>query len=55
MTTARVSTAGELLAALADADEIEIAGSLHGMPMISLRPRVTLRGGTLRFGGKGCG
>jgi hypothetical protein len=53
MTTARVSTAGELLAALADADEIEIAGSLHGMPMISLRPGVTLPGGTFRFGGKG--
>jgi hypothetical protein len=53
MTTARVSTAGELLAALAAADDIEVDGSLSGMPMISLRPGVTLRGGTLRFGAKG--
>jgi hypothetical protein len=53
MTTAMVSTAGELVAALAEADDIEIAGSLHGMPMISLRPGVRLRGGTLRFGAKG--
>jgi hypothetical protein len=30
-----------------------VDGSLAGMPMISLRPGVTLRGGTLRFGAKG--
>jgi hypothetical protein len=53
VTTARVSTVAELLAALAGADEIQIDGSLHGMPMIALRPGVTLRGGTLRFGAKG--
>jgi hypothetical protein len=53
MTTAVVSTPRELVAALAEADDIEIAGSLHGMPMISLRPGVRLRGGTLRFGAKG--
>jgi hypothetical protein len=53
MTTVRVSSATELLDALETADEIEVDGSLAGMPMISLRPGVTLRGGTLRFGAKG--
>jgi hypothetical protein len=53
MTTARVSSAKELLDALATADEIEIDGSISGMPMISLRPGVTLRGGLLSFGAKG--
>jgi hypothetical protein len=53
MRTSEVSTAGELLAALADGDEIEIAGSQSGMPTLSLRPGVTLGGGTLRFGAKG--
>ena len=51
--TMRVSVAAELLDALAKADEIEVDGSITGMPMISLRPGVTLRGGTLRFGAKG--
>jgi hypothetical protein len=49
----RVSTTADLLAALAAADDIEVDGSLSGMPMITLRPGVTLRGGTLRFGAKG--
>jgi hypothetical protein len=53
MKTAQVSSAAELLGALAVADDIEIDGSLAGLPMISLRPGVTLRGGTLRFGAKG--
>jgi hypothetical protein len=53
MTAAKVSTTSELLAALAVADEIEIAGSLSGMPMLHLRPGVALRGGTLRFDARG--
>jgi hypothetical protein len=48
-----VSSAAGLLEALAVADDIEVDGSLAGMPMICLRPGVTLRGGTLRFGAKG--
>jgi len=39
--------------ALTSADDIEVDGSLTGMPMISLRPGVSLHGGTLRFGAKG--
>jgi hypothetical protein len=39
--------------ALDTADDIEVDGSLSGMPMIALRPGVSLRGGTLRFGAKG--
>jgi len=53
MTSVRVTSAAELLDALATADDIEVDGSLAGMPMITLRPGVTLRGGTLRFGAKG--
>ncbi len=53
MSTAQVSTAAELLDALPVADEIEVDGALSGMPMISLRPGVTLRGGALQFGAKG--
>jgi hypothetical protein len=49
----KVSTTAELLNALQVADDIEVDGSLSGMPMITLRPGVTLRGGTLRFGAKG--
>ncbi len=53
-----MSSAAELLDALATADDIEVDGSITGMPMISLRPGVTLRGravrgGTLCFGAKG--
>ena len=53
MTTVKVTSAAELLDALAAADDIEVDGSLAGMPMITLRPGVALRGGTLRFGAKG--
>jgi len=53
MSTVRVSSAAGLLDALATADDIEVDGSVSGLPMISLRPGVTLRGGTLRFGAKG--
>jgi len=53
MTTVKVSSAAELVDALAVADNIEVDGSLAGMPMITLRPGVGLRGGTLRFGAKG--
>ncbi len=53
MTTVRVSSTAELLDALLVADDIEVDGALSGMPMISLRPGVTLRGGALRFGAKG--
>ena len=48
-----MSTAAELLDALTSADDIHVDGSLSGIPMISLRPGVRLRGGTLRFGAKG--
>jgi hypothetical protein len=53
MTTVKVTSSAELLDALATADEIEVDGSLAGMPRITLRPGVALRGGTLRFGSKG--
>jgi hypothetical protein len=53
MTTVKVASPAELLDALATADDIEVDGSLAGMPMITLRPGVALRGGTLRFGAKG--
>jgi hypothetical protein len=49
----RVSSAAALAEALASADDIEIDGSIGGLPAITLRPGVTLRGGTLRFGAKG--
>jgi len=48
-----VTSAGELLDALATADDIEVYGSLSGMPAITLRPGTRLRGGTLRFGARG--
>jgi hypothetical protein len=48
-----VSSAAELADALATADDIEVAGSISGMPMIALRPGVRLHGGALRFGAKG--
>jgi hypothetical protein len=51
--TTRVSSAAELLDARASADDIEVDGLVTGMPMITLRPGTTLRGGTLRFGAKG--
>ncbi|HET7744165.1 MAG TPA: hypothetical protein VFK76_05425 [Gaiellaceae bacterium] len=49
-----VVNAEELLDALAsDASEIEVRGTVSGMPMITLKPGVTLRGGMLEFGAKG--
>ncbi len=48
-----ITSAAELLAALATADDIEVDGSLSGMPAITLRPGVRLRAGTLRFGARG--
>jgi hypothetical protein len=53
MRTVTVRSVTELLAALEVADDIAIDGSLAGMPMISLRPGVALRGGTLRFSARG--
>jgi hypothetical protein len=41
------------MAALASARDIDVGGSLSGMPMISLPPGVSLRGGKLQFGAKG--
>jgi hypothetical protein len=38
MTTVKVTGPAELLDALATADDIEVDGSLAGMPMITLRP-----------------
>ena len=48
-----VTTAAGLLDALATADDIEVDGTLSGMPAITLRPGTRLRGGTLRFGARG--
>lgn len=49
-----VTTAAELQDAVqSEATEIEVRGELTGMPMVTLQPGVTLRGGTLRFGAKG--
>jgi hypothetical protein len=51
--TVKVSTAAELMHALGTAQQIQVVGFITGMPMISLRPGVSLHGGTLRFGAKG--
>jgi hypothetical protein len=48
-----VSTAAELLDALTRARDVVVDGSVSGMPMISLLPGASLRGGTLHFGAKG--
>ena len=49
-----VGNASELLDAVqSDASDIEVVGEISGMPMITLRPGASLRGGTLRFGAKG--
>lgn len=49
-----VKTSADLLEAIkAGAVEIEVQGTLHGMPMITLGPGVSLRGGDLQFGAKG--
>jgi hypothetical protein len=47
-----VGTAG-LEAVGSDAAEIKVQGTISGVPMITLRPGVTLRGGVLEFGAKG--
>jgi hypothetical protein len=44
----------ELMNALGSgATDIEIEGTLQGMPMVTLNPGVKLRGGVLKFGAKG--
>jgi len=49
-----VTSAADLIAALqSQATDIEVRGTISGMPMITLRPGLRLRGGTLRFGAKG--
>jgi hypothetical protein len=49
-----VTTAADLQGALQSAaTDIEVQGEVTGMPMVTLAPSVTLRGGTLRFGAKG--
>jgi hypothetical protein len=49
-----VTTGPELLDAIARGrPEIEVRGTLGGLPMITLPPGVRLRGGTLQFGGRG--
>lgn len=49
-----VTSVAELTQALASGQaEIEVRGQLTGMPMVTLGPGVSLRGGTLRFGAKG--
>lgn len=48
------TSVSELQEALSSSETaIEIRGDLTGMPMVTLKPGVTLRGGTLRFGAKG--
>ncbi|MGT2462551.1 hypothetical protein [Sinomonas atrocyanea] len=54
MSTAVVTTARELADAVTEGTPgIEVEGIITGLPMITLRPGTTLRGGTLRFGAKG--
>jgi hypothetical protein len=49
-----VTTAAQLIGALqSGSDDIESQGTLSGMPMITLDPGGTLRGGTPQFGAKG--
>jgi hypothetical protein len=57
MSVERVATTPvELQEALqSGATDIEVRGELTGIPMVTLSPGVRLRGGTLRFGAKGCG
>jgi hypothetical protein len=53
-TATTVSTTEELLRATqARAPQIVVDGVIEGMPMITLAPGTSLRGGTLRFGAKG--
>ena len=49
-----VESAAELVEALqSGVEEIEVRGTVSGMPSITLPPGVRLRGGTLKFGAKG--
>ena len=49
-----VQSAAELVEALqTGVREIEVRGTLSGMPMVTLPPGVRLRGGRLKFGAKG--
>jgi hypothetical protein len=49
-----VETAADLLGAVSSGVKaIEVKGTISGMPMITLSPGVSLRGGTLKFGAKG--
>jgi hypothetical protein len=47
------SVAGLMQALQSGVEEIEVQGTLSGMPMITLGRGVRLRGGTLKFGAKG--
>jgi hypothetical protein len=47
------SVAGLMEALQSGVEEIEVQGTLSGMPMITLGRGVRLRGGTLKFGAKG--
>src|SRR5215217_4882776 len=47
------SVAGLMEALQSGVEEIEVQGTLSGMPMITLARGVRLRGGTLKFGAKG--
>ncbi|WP_427016533.1 hypothetical protein ACQCSX_17645 [Pseudarthrobacter sp. P1] len=54
MSWTQVSDAAQFNAALASgATEIEVSGTLQGMPSLTLPPGVSLRGGELVFGAKG--
>ncbi len=54
MSWTKVSAVAQLNEALAEgATEIEVSGSLKGMPSVTLPPGVALRGGELIFGAKG--
>ena len=48
-----VRSAAEVVDALATEDDIEVDGTISGLPSIELRPGVRLHGGTLRFGARG--
>ena len=54
MAWTQVSNVAQLNEALASgATQIEVSGTLQGMPSVTLPPGVALRGGELVFGGKG--
>lgn len=54
MVWTEVANAGELVDALASGSpNIEVVGTIQGMPSVTLPPGTSLRGGTLAFGAKG--